>query len=323
MIRYAVGRQQLLDDIEAEKPGWLQRAKAATAANAAAGHYTAGADIWGEIKRVYIRLQHEKCVYCESKLQGSELAAKVHEVEHFRPKSRLRAWPGSASRLPPGYTAPCPTGGPSDVGYYLLAYHPFNYAIACTRCNSTLKSDWFPVRGKRKVRLADPSWGHAEDPLLIYPISDLDDDPASLIGFDGVLPEPVTTDLQKAQRAAVTITFFALDAEDLTSRRASILFPHEQMSLGYFAHPPRGADDVCRRPGGALWIVLRAQAQTADPQLAADAAGAVKAICAPAAEFSACAASFKALFAADPTKAAALAQAARGLISGLRPNPGP
>lgn len=297
MIRYAVGRQQLLDDIEAEKPGWLQRAKAATAANAAAGHYTAGADIWGEIKRVYIRLQHEKCVYCESKLQGSELAAKVHEVEHFRPKSRLRAWPGSASRLPPGYTAPCPTGGPSDVGYYLLAYHPFNYAIACTRCNSTLKSDWFPVRGKRKVRLADPSWGHAEDPLLIYPISDLDDDPASLIGFDGVLPEPVTTDLQKAQRAAVTITFFALDAEDLTSRRASILFP--------------------------LWIVLRAQAQTADPQLAADAAGAVKAICAPAAEFSACAASFKALFAADPTKAAALAQAARGLISGLRPNPGP
>ncbi len=27
---------------------------------------------------------------------------------------------------------------------------------------------------------------------------------------------------------------------------------HEQMSLGYFAHPPRGADDVRRRPGGAL-----------------------------------------------------------------------
>ena len=26
---------------------------------------------------------------------------------------------------------------------------------------------------------------------------------------------------------------------------------HEQMSLGYFAHSPRGADDVCRRPGGA------------------------------------------------------------------------
>jgi len=26
---------------------------------------------------------------------------------------------------------------------------------------------------------------------------------------------------------------------------------HEQMLLGHFAHPPRGADDVCRRPGGA------------------------------------------------------------------------
>ena len=69
MIRCAVGRQQLLDDIEAEKPGWLNRAKAATAASAAAGQYVAGSDIWGDIKHVYIRLQHEKCVYCESKLQ--------------------------------------------------------------------------------------------------------------------------------------------------------------------------------------------------------------------------------------------------------------
>ena len=289
MIRCAVGRQQLLDDIEAEKPGWLNRAKAATAASAAAGQYVAGSDIWGEIKHVYIRLQHEKCVYCESKLQGSGLAAKVHEVEHFRPKSRLRAWPGSANRLPPGYTAPCQTGPASNVGYYLLAYHPFNYAIACTRCNSTLKSDWFPVRGKRDVHLADPSWGYMEDPLLIYPISDLDDDPATLIGFDGVLPKPVATELHKAQRAAVTITFFALDAEDLTSRRAAILFP--------------------------LWVALRTQATSVDAQLRMDAADAINAICAATAEFSACFSAFRALFAINPVRAAKLADAARPLIA--------
>ena len=289
MIRCAVGRQQLLDDIEAEKPGWLNRAKAATAASAAAGQYVAGSDIWGEIKHVYIRLQHEKCVYCESKLQGSGLAAKVHEVEHFRPKSRRRAWPGSANRLPPGYTAPCQTGTASEVGYYLLAYHPFNYAIACTRCNSTLKSDWFPVRGKRDVHLVDPSWGYAEDPLLIYPISDLDDDPATLIGFDGVLPKPVTTELQKAHRAAVTITFFALDAEDLTSRRAAMLFP--------------------------LWNILRAQAECTDAQRKQDWDDDINARCAPTAEFSAFCSAFRALFAIDPDRAAKLADAARPLVA--------
>lgn len=33
---------------------------------------------------------------------------------------------------------------------------------------------------------------------------------------------------------------------------------HEQMWLRHFAHPPRGADDVCRRPGGTLMVALRA-----------------------------------------------------------------
>ena len=38
----------------------------------------------------------------------------------------------------------------------------------------------------------------------------------------------------------------------LASFSVLVYEPHEQMWLCHFAHPPRGVDGVCRRPGGAL-----------------------------------------------------------------------
>ena len=223
MVRYPVGRQQLLDLINLTNPTWIARAKQRTKEYGVARNYTGGSEFWGDIKQVYIDLQHEKCAYCETKLQGAQFASKVHEIEHFRPKQSIKVWPNPSLSYLADFKPPCKMGSANAVGYYLLPYHPFNYAIACTRCNSTLKSNYFPVRGRRNVRGGDPSKMAGEDALLVYPISDLDDDPRDLITFDGVLAVPAQQAGPTFARAVTTIRFFQLNHEDLTTRRAEML----------------------------------------------------------------------------------------------------
>ncbi|KIP86031.1 hypothetical protein [Stenotrophomonas sp. CFBP8980] len=232
MIRIPVTEAELVALIAAHDGRWLEKARQRTAEYRGQGHYLEGREFWGDIKQVYIELQHEKCAYCESRLAGRALASKVHEVEHFRPKSKVGAWPPATGRGAVGFIPPCPVGRPSTRGYYLLAYHPLNYVIACTRCNSTLKADYFPVRGRRRTRASTPQSARSEDPLLVYPLGTLDTDPARIIRFDGVLAVPRRKRGRDHERARVTIEFFQLNHQDLTSRRARLL--------------------------GALWLALRA-----------------------------------------------------------------
>lgn len=215
MIRYPILEKDLIAQIKERNKTWLSRAKARTGTYVAAGKYTGGTEFWGQIKTVYIALQYEKCAYCETQLQGSVLASKVHEVEHYRPKSSIQAWPIHLNWA---------TGAASATGYYKLAYHHFNYAIACTRCNSTLKSNFFPIRGHRDVQGSDPAQMGNELALLLYPISTVDvDDPQTIITFDGVLAVPAQQNGHAYERAVTNIEFFQLNHEDLTSRRALAL----------------------------------------------------------------------------------------------------
>ncbi len=223
MIRITSSQQDLYDAIAAESPAWITRAGKRTSDYKKLGRYGGGSEFWGDIKGVYIDLQHEKCAYCETKLAGKVLASKVHEVEHFRPKARVRKWPAKPKNGVVPFVPPCKVGRANGSGYFLLAYHPLNYLIACTRCNSTLKSDYFPIRGRRHVRGGDPSNLKAEDPLLLYPLSDIDVDPYDLIRFDGVLAVPANKRGKKFERAVVTIEFFQLNHEDLTTRRAQVI----------------------------------------------------------------------------------------------------
>lgn len=221
MIRYSISLYDLVNRINALKPTWIKRAYERTQLYITAKDFTGGTDFWGEIKSIYIELQHEKCAYCETKLQGAMLASKVHEVEHYRPKQSVAAWPNNNISYWAGFKPSWPVGQESKTGYYKLAYHPLNYAIACTRCNSTLKSNYFPVRGKRKTAGDHPSKMLAELPLLVYPISSVDpDDPADLITFQGVLAVPKHSSGAAYERAITNIEFFQLNHEDLTSRRA-------------------------------------------------------------------------------------------------------
>lgn len=289
MIRIETTKQTLYDAIAAEKPNWLQLAGDKTAEFKAKGAYVASSDFWGDIKNVYIDLQHEKCAYCETKLAGKVLSSKVHEVEHFRPKSRIRKWPGKAKKGATPFVPPCPVGSESDNGYYLLAYHPLNYAIACTRCNSTLKSDYFPVRGKRNIKGGDPSKLLSEDPLLIYPLGDLDADPADLIRFEGVLAVPAKTKGKNFQRALITIEFFQLNHEDLTTRRAQII--------------------------AVLWRALRTvDAALLPDDLREDSQEAIDAAMAAPGQFSKCARDFVALYETDKDTADKYGEASQALI---------
>lgn len=233
MIRYSITQAELEAAIEAEKPGWLVTAKAKTEAARAARDFNepSGKNTWSEIKGAFMRLQNNKCAYCERKLGSAEFSKGEHDIEHYRPKNAVAAWPSEKvkarlkQRGKPGYTFS--TGAASEQGYYLLAYNPANYATACTACNSSLKSSFFPIAATtRSIDADDPAKLKREKPFLVFPIGSNDDDPEELITFNGVLPVPTTPreNTIKHRRARVTIDFFELDTrDDLLELRAQII----------------------------------------------------------------------------------------------------
>ena len=296
MIRIQVKPARLLALINAADAGWIKAAKTRTQQYKVAQDYTGGTEFWGRIKRVYINLQHEKCAYCETKLQGADLASKVHEVEHFRPKSSLKAWPDRKRSYWRDFPSSIPTGAADAKGYYLLAYHPFNYAIACTRCNSTLKSNYFPIRGKRNVKLSDPSDDAKEDCLLLYPLSTVADNPRSFITFDGVLAVPRIKSGKKYERAVTTIWFFQLNHEDLTSRRAEMLVP--------------------------LWTTLEHLRVETDAAARKEYEDFVDMVCSARGQFSACMSAFRELYLQDRARAKAKYSEARAvMMRSMAPTP--
>jgi len=229
MIGYPIDPADLAARVEALVPGWSARAATRTAAFAAAGRYDEKDGIWSEIKEVYLRLQGSKCAYCERKLEGPELGAIEHDVEHFRPKNAVKRWPpkhwppkrtGDGSTLRYGFA----TGDAWAEGYYLLAYALLNYATACKVCNSVLKSNYFPIYGSRGPQHDDPRDLATEQPLLIYPVGDIDEDPERLITFNGIVPIPRVKSDYRSYRARITIDFFVLEQRELLrEERASWL----------------------------------------------------------------------------------------------------
>jgi len=225
MIRYDITEKELRARIDRQKPDWQTRAAAATALYRRAGKYGEPDDknwdtqthgvppnpFWSQIKAVYMRLQKNKCAFCERELTTRP---KDHDVEHFRPKRAVVPWP------------PLPTDPAFPEGYYLLAYHPLNYATACEHCNRSLKQSYFPIEDARLSGQGDPVQLRPELPLLIYPIGDSDTDPEDLLGFQGVVPIPKNADpnTREYRRAQVTIDFFELEKRDELRRgRAKVL----------------------------------------------------------------------------------------------------
>jgi 5-methylcytosine-specific restriction endonuclease McrA len=249
MIGYRITQTELEQRIRTQKADWLNRAKTRTATFRQQGRYEEDSSIWSEVKVVYIRLQgNAKCAYCERKLEAEERGKGEQDVDHFRPKSQVKSWKMPKSLADLGIkTSAVPN---EKRGYFLLSYHPFNYAAACKPCNSALKRDYFPIADAYNLIGEDPKQLKKEKPYLIYPIGDWDTDPEQLIRFHGVSPQPVAVKGYRRHRALVTIEFFELDnvnrRKNLIRERAVIiiaLFPQleklhpDKSSPTIFAYP--------------------------------------------------------------------------------------
>ncbi|BDI28356.1 hypothetical protein CCAX7_004070 [Capsulimonas corticalis] len=203
MIRYPKALPEIEALVDAKVPGWRRNAERRTAAILQLGHYAETSAIWSEVKPVFMEIQHNKCAYCEQQLEGGEFGAIAHDLEHYRPKRNVRAWPADPAKYD------FPTGEAFPNGYYHLAYHLGNYAAACKVCNTLMKSYFFPVASSRIAAGDAPEDYAAERPYLIYPIGVLDEDPEEILEFVGVNALPRQG--PSGRRALVTIDFFGLN----------------------------------------------------------------------------------------------------------------
>ncbi|HYO58875.1 hypothetical protein [Archangium sp.] len=235
MIHYPVTQQELEARIDLESPTWLKRARKRTQAHRKSGRFK-GTGIWGEIKRVYMDLQHYKCAYCERALEKNWSANVEYDVEHFRPKGRVIPWPTPEHRKRRGFRYKVRNGAPG--GYPLLAHSYRNYLATCAVCNSAHKRDYFPIAGKADSTLEDiPPLNRKEKPLLLHPLGDWGEDPEQFLTFAGCVPVPTKRSGPARRRAQVCIDLFELDTRGrLLTERAHVLvllWPHlERLRTG-------------------------------------------------------------------------------------------
>ncbi|MBV9659025.1 MAG: TIGR02646 family protein [Verrucomicrobia bacterium] len=181
-----------------------QKAKAHCAAyarNAADYHtgrrrFTFDAAIYGhrEVKQRLIKMQHDKCAFCES-----QVTHVAHgDVEHFRPKGGCRQNESEPMQKP---------------GYYWLAYTWENLLFACQLCNQRHKANLFPLQDDSRRARQHSADVAQEAPTFIDPSTE---DPEALIAFDNTgTPYAVGNNA----RAAETIRALGLDRPELNIRR--------------------------------------------------------------------------------------------------------
>jgi hypothetical protein len=212
MIRYEDATQaNICAMVDAEMPKWRTDAEARTAAIVQAGAFSKGAPSWSDIKAVFMRLQFNKCAFCEFPLGGEFAGKATQDVEHFRPKNAVKAWPKKSKKPPYAFD----TGG-TGSGYYWLAYDLSNYAAACKACNTARKSNYFPIASARGAAASTAAELNAsEHPYLVFPLGEADDDPESLITFEGLVALPAgQEDGHAHRRGRITIDFFALNLRE-------------------------------------------------------------------------------------------------------------
>jgi uncharacterized protein (TIGR02646 family) len=172
-----------------------------------------------EVKKALEKLFHNKCAYCEGK--GASQAPV--EVEHYRPKGRVR----EDSALPG-----------THPGYYWLAYTWDNLLPSCTFCNQRRvdqptwdepqagpaagKADQFPLSDSG-VRAKD--WNSLlinEKPLLLNPCVDGDCETYFRYDIQGQI-FPAKSDKERVARATATIRLCHLKRRRLRDDRAEFM----------------------------------------------------------------------------------------------------
>jgi hypothetical protein len=222
MIRIEVNEAALLEAVRQKSPQWLDRAKKKLKAARQAGKIGEKDGIWSEIKEVFILLQDFKCIYCEFPLpkvdpDSADKVAVDYDVEHFRPKNRVTAWPTAdeLKRRPSVADYQASVGTGAADGYLRLAFDPFNYVVSCKVCNSSYKADRFPIAGHPDTRSTKrSSLDTTELPLLLFPFGDDGDEPEQLLHFEGPMIGPRPLAGHDQLRATAVVDFFELDTRE-------------------------------------------------------------------------------------------------------------
>ncbi len=160
-----------------------------------------------------------------------------HPISRAALRARIRShkpgWLAKASTTPWTEAPPGATTGATG-GYYWLAYEPLNYCTSCKTCNEDLKKTLFPIQGATgQAPNRVSTLNRKEKPLLLYPLSDIDNDPEEHITFMGHLAGPTRTLGQPSPRGEATITLFDLNGrrELLEGRTRAILVIHGNLPL--------------------------------------------------------------------------------------------
>ncbi|MDC3378764.1 hypothetical protein OAX78_00595 [Planctomycetota bacterium] len=283
MIRYRVTQAQLRKLINEEKPSWRTRAQDLTAESKRegrfVGHGSKNSGIWSEIKKVFMRLQHHKCAYCEKPMPEEEEGEpgydkNEYDIEHYRPKNQVRGWPNqeTISRREIDYENSIGRG--ATRGYHLLAHDPLNYVASCKTCNSPYKGDRFPIAGTADRYEQSPTkLKRLEKPLLPLPFGTWGEDPERLLTFYGPVAVPAAKSGGRNLRGRVIVDFFNLNGRaDLVRQRANLvalLFPYLEMRRLGTASPQ--VDDFLEAAlsdGGPFASCARAFADLHDTELA-------------------------------------------------------
>jgi hypothetical protein len=217
MIRYPVPRLEIESRIDAIDARWFEKAAERTNRFVRNKRFEDSSPIWSVIKPAFMAIQNNKCIFCERQLETGPIE---HDLEHFRPKSAVKLWPNSSH----GFDYQFATGKESAAGYYWLAYDIENYAASCKQCNSPLKSNYFPIAGRRQSRPVAVAKLSKENAFLCYPIGEASEDPEGLVTFMATTAVPVARSGVKHRRGRVIIDFFELNKrEQLHRERARML----------------------------------------------------------------------------------------------------
>ncbi|MDE1164036.1 MAG: hypothetical protein PW845_01335 [Pseudomonas sp.] len=221
MIGYPIEKAALDREIQSLDANWSSKAATRTQALVAQGQYQEASSIWSTVKPAYMKLQCNKCVFCERQFEDQLYGKIEFDLEHFRPKSSVVVWPDPKRHAQLSYTFATGLAAPS--GYFWLAYEPFNYAASCKVCNSMLKLNFFPIAADRGASASTLEQLATEQPYLCYPIGNLDADPETLLTFVGTVAVPAQSEPVAQRRGQVIIDFFDLNREFLHKDRARML----------------------------------------------------------------------------------------------------
>jgi uncharacterized protein (TIGR02646 family) len=158
-------------------------------------------DIYGakSVKNELLKIQHGKCVFCESKFTHIAYG----DVEHFRPKAGYRQKDSDDLGRP---------------GYYWLAYDWNNLFASCQICNQRFKKNLFPLKVQMKRARSHHNDIGREEAFIIDPVQD---NPESFIEFkeEFVIPK------RRSRKGRVTIEAMGLDRPEMDEARRDVFQP--------------------------------------------------------------------------------------------------